>query len=317
MNNRTEYFSKEEVEEALSKCSSIGKAAELLGISRRKISYFMGLYGLRKKDAKPITEKSSHSEIDKEWLIEHWVNTSKSLETLAKEYGVTSSLLEYRTNKYGLTKSHKYKINRERLLSKSDANVAYLAGLVATDGYVNTNADFVSISMCGDSEKRLMEDILRYFESDAPISEYTSKGIKKNSIRISCTGIKEFLNDNFGVTSKDKTITLSTPSNFASEDCAKAYVLGCMDGDGCISHIDKSPTVALLTASEDFVIGLKDIIEKYSGCLVHYYDKKPYFSIAIGGRKNVVKFLDWMYSTSSCLRLGRKYEKYIRVKDIV
>ena len=258
--------------------------------------------------------------VTKEWLIENWINTDKSLNDLSKELGVNSSVLESRTSKFGLRKDFKHSINKEQLFDFKNPNVCYLAGLLATDGYLNTNSDFVSLTLVGDSEKKLLEDILLYFESTDVVRQYkvSNSNNIRSSIRISCRGIKDFMFEKFNIPAKDKTSLLEFPKSFFNEDCKKAFLLGCFDGDGCISHIKSgSPTVVLLTKSEKFIDGLYDSIL----CIPQISCKKgfdrgyPYISVS--KKQNVKNFLDWLYSSTSVLKLERKYEKYLQVKDIV
>lgn len=265
-----------------------------------------------------VVRKRVRPDIDKQWMLDNWVNTNKSLTDLANEQDVSLSVLENRASVFNLTKQFKYKLNAHKLMDVTNPDACYLAGLIATDGYVNTNANFVSLTMVGESEKMLLESILKCFESDDTVKAYGRDTIKY-SIRIPCAGYKEFLLREFGIPAKDKTSCVGVPKSFVSEDCAKAYVLGCFDGDGCITHISnrKKPDARLLTKSQDFVWGVHDIITKFTDVKVNKYTVRGYPEIEIGGRQNLVKFLDWIYSSTSVLKLERKYEKYLMVKDIV
>lgn len=264
-------------------------------------------------------ENTNHPEIDKEFLITNWLNTSKSLKDLSRELGVNDSLLESRAHRYGITKERKYSINTKKLFDFNNPNVWYLAGLIATDGYTNTNADFIAITLVGDSEKELLSDICKYFEMSSPVAEYSMNGKKKYSIRISAKGVKEFFCTNFGIPSKAKTRTVQVPKNCTDTDCLKAYILGCLDGDGCISHLSGgSPSVVLTTASEGFIRGVIGLIEENFGIRVSYSMQcGKYPTMGVYGKKKVLEFLNLVYSTSACLCLGRKREKYLLVRDIV
>lgn len=261
----------------------------------------------------------THPEINKDFLISNWVNTPRSLREIALEMNVSESLLERRARTYGVTKHRKYSINEERLFDVHDPNVWYLAGLIATDGYTNTNADFIAITMVGDSEKKLLHDICSYFEISAPVAEYHTSNLVKYSLRISAKGIKAFFSENFGITEQNKTFTVDVPSVIISKDCLKAYILGCFDGDGCISHIKEGhPSVRVTTASEKFIRGLMQLIQSYFNVDVYYsIANHKYPTMGVYGKKNVLNLLNEVYSNSGCLKLDRKYEKYQLVKDIV
>ena len=92
--------------------------------------------------------------------------------------------------------------------------------------------------------------------------------------------------------------------------------MGCFDGDGCITHLNRNnPSAGLLTASKDFVLGLSNLLESSLGINTNF-SEAHYFSISIKVSDGLEKFLDWMYSYNG-FRLDRKYKKYIKVKDIV
>lgn len=318
MNYKKELPPKETLERLANQCRTIREMSDIVGITPKLCSKALNAYGIEFSSAYRYDKPNiSHPEIDKDWLVKNWVNTDKSIKAISLEIGVPDSLLEYRISKFGLKKGHKYKINAIKLLNAYDPNVAYVAGLLATDGYVNTNADFVSIRLCGESERNLLQDILNYFESDAPVAYYDSSN-KSYSIRLSCDGVKKFFLDEFNVLASDKTFSVKVPNAFKNEDCAKSYVLGCMDGDGCISHLKHGVDMRILTASEDFAFGLKSIIEQYAKVKVNLQSVKNKFRVvSVGGKQNLIKFLDWVYSTNAVLRLDRKYRRYLEVKDIV
>ena len=96
--------------------------------------------------------------------------------------------------------------------------------------------------------------------------------------------------------------------------CLRAYILGCLDGDGYITHLNKIPDVGILSASKDFMCGLSNTIVEKLNIKTNYHEDK-YFSIRIFG-KEAVKFLDWVYEYDG-FKLNRKYEKYLLAKDIV
>lgn len=252
-------------------------------------------------------------DIDKEWLILNWVNSSKSMKQLAKENNISESILDNRRAKFKLKKRYKYKFNSKKLFNTSDTHVYYLAGLIATYGYLPKNCDALELSLTGLSEKHLLQDIRNYFESDTEINLY------RNSyrLRIAGSGIKDFFYRYFKIPSVNKTKNIETP-HIIEEDKAKAYIRGCLDGDGYISK--KHYCFTLCTESEEFISGLKSIIKYFTNIDVSYYfeqrkDKK-YPCISCNGDK-AKKILDWVYSLENCFKLERKYDNYLKVKDIV
>lgn len=312
-------ISKEKLEYTISHFNTKADASAYLGISvptyRKLLKENSLIFSATQEVVNGKTvRRIIRPDIDKQWFVDNWINTDKSLSDLSKENDVPLSVLEYRASSLGLCKQFKYKLDADRLMDISCVEACYLAGLIATDGYVNTNANFVSLTMVGESEKELLGDILRFFGSSDTVREY--KGPKPiYNIRIPCKGYKEFLLKEFGIPAEGKTKHVSIPSSFANENCAKAYVLGCFDGDGWTTHTKGgSPSMGLLTQSEEFVYGVADIIEKYTGVHVCRGCGRGYPEIRIGKISSVTKVLKWMYSSKSSLRLGRKY---LKVKDIV
>lgn len=180
-------------------------------------------------------------------------------------------------------KKFKYHVNTSKLFDIKDPNIWYLAGLIATDGYLADFPDSFEITLVGESEKKLLKDIRDYLESTAPVNEYNNS----YRLKISANGIREFLNKNFNIPFKNKTFEVGTPINLINEDCSKAYILGCLDGDGCI----RNDEVSICNGSLKFIEGLKYIINKYLDLKFNVRMEKrkitnnSYPTIAISGKK--------------------------------
>lgn len=251
-------------------------------------------------------------DIDKQWLIDNWVNTSYSIAYLEKREG-TNGIIEARRAYYKVTKKFKYQVNLNKLFNAQDPNIWYIAGLIATDGYLAEHPDSFEIDLTGESEKKLLENIKIYLESTSSINKYGNS----YRLKICADGIRDFLYQNFNIPFHNKTFEVGVPKIIPNEDCAKAYVLGCLDGDGCISKND----VSICNGSIKFIEGFKDILNTYLNLDVHvnleYREntntKYPIIYIC-GKKKNIL--LDWVYSTNCCLKLERKYIKY-KGNDIV
>lgn len=313
---------KETLQQTLNNVSSKKEAAKQLGICVDTLSKLISNYELVFNSTvwskgKKLPAKV-HPEIDETWLITHWVNSEFSLRTLAKQYNIPDSLLESRVNKYKLTKNTKYKLNLNLLYDLTDPNIYYFAGLIATDGYLPEHLpDTLFLQLSGDSEYELLQNISKYYNSTCPIRTY---GGTRHLLRWNQPGLHKFFVDNFNLTLKDKTFNVQVPNCFYNEDCIKAYVLGCLDGDGWIS--DKTYRVKLTTASEGFVKGLHDLIESATGIKIQYrleYRKRQnkYYPTLEAVGKSAKDLLNWVYSGSNSFRLERKYNSFVKVNDIV
>ena len=265
---------------------------------------------------KPLT---SYEYIDHQWLVDNYLNTTKSIAELSMEYGVSESLIESRVRRYGLSKKYKYYVDTNTLLNNTLPNTNYIAGLVATDGYVDSKHNSILIRLVGESEKELLESIKNYLCSNTPIVN-----IKDNvyELRISADGLREFMWENFNIPGKNKTFDVYVPNSFFDEDCAKSYVRGCIDGDGYIAcPSSKRFKMSMLSASKKFIEGIVNILYTYTGEKLSVLTSSPrgtstYYYISVGG-KRALRILRWVYSGTCDLMLRRKYDNFMKVNDIV
>ena len=303
-------ISKENLNNLINKYTCKKQLCEDLNISIPTLNKYLKKYDLIFN----FDRKRKYPEIDKDWFILNWINTDKSLYQLAEEYNISYGLLDNRARSYGLSKKYKFQFNKIKFFDLADPHIYYLAGLIATDGYLESNHDAFSITLTGESEFKLLFDILIYYESSSSINTYNNKN---HQIRFAADGLKEFLYKNFCISDVNKTFTVKTPIKFYNEDCAKAYVLGCFDGDGCISKNGRNFT--LTCGSSDLVTGLHDIIQFYTDinlCVYLEKRKNKVFPTLSGSRNKGKHVLDWIYSLNNCFKLERKYNRY-KVDDIV
>lgn len=258
--------------------------------------------------------------VNKEWLQTNWLNTDKSLHTLSLEHNIPQSLLESRASLYKLKKTFKYRYNVSKLTDTTDYHLYYLAGLLATDGWMDKQHDQVNIGLTGDDEKELLTEINNYYENTKPVKTYDNL----HYLSFYGRGVKKIFIEYFNIPNNkesNKTFEVGVPEKFYNEDCVKAYVRGCLDGDGCIGLGAKSFTIC--NGSVDFIQGMKNIFNSYVGISCNVYYQKGtslpgtfYPCIEIQGT-NCKKLLDWIYSLQDCFYLRRKYLRYCGVSDIV
>lgn len=292
---------------------------QILGINVTTLNRVLREYNLTMKrvNYKKIKPEGFkfRPDIDRDWLIENWVNTSSSLNELSLKENIPLSTLEYRVSKWQLKKPYKYQLQLNRLFNLEDPHLYYLAGLFATDGYFPFNVDAVEIDLTGDSEKKLLEDLRDYYIPDFPIPSYQRPGCSEHyKLRLSGPNVKNFFEGLLNTPTKNKTFYIKGINAFPSEDCAKAYIRGCFDGDGYISS--SKFRVDICTASEIFVVGIRDTLNKYLGLHlnIHWERRKSgaYPSLSAAG-STARKLLTWVYSLEDCFKLERKYNKFIRM----
>lgn len=245
--------------------------------------------------------------LEKELFVNH-----KTVKLIAEEYGYTEKTVYGLMSRFNIKRPFKYYININKLYNPMDPVTNYLAGLIATDGYLHPKHDRIDIHLIGLSEKHLLESIINYYESNIPVGSYKYKFNPEGRYGIGLTakGIREFFTDNFNIPIREKTSCVSTPSNFYSEDCARAYIRGCFDGDGYISP--NIPRLCILTQSENFISGLRDIIGKYTSIKPSIAYVRGYPALYYQ-HSSVKEVCDWMYTKSEIIRLERKYLKYLEL----
>lgn len=318
------YKDKEYLKEQLELGKSYSQIAKENNTTNVTIQYWVKKFGL---SSKYYEKKKAFPFVDKKWLEENWLNTDKSLQTLANELGCSVSLLEWRAASYGLKKPYKYKIDMTKLKDISDPVLNYLAGLVATDGWLWKDKHYVEIDLVGDDELQLLKNLNSYYGNTRPVKTFKNKAAKNgcsHRLTFSAEGIKEVFINHFNLTDDgNKTFNLKTPKSFSTEDCARMYLRGVIDGDGSIyvgPDIVRC-SVNIVTASFDFIQGLCDIVERYIGIKVkpqiHRDNSKnaEYPSFYLGG-SNCFKFLHFIYRGYPDFRLERKYKKYEEIKSL-
>ena len=298
---------KEEIELLINKDFKKTKIANKLNISRYTLCKYLNYYKL-------TVPNKIRPDIDKQWLIDNWVNTPYSTRELAERENIPQRIIEDRCCRYGLKKKFKYHVNTAILFNLQDPQIWYLAGLIATDGYLADCPDSFEVTLTGEDEYVLLSNIKNYLESDAPIGNFNGA----SRLKICADGIRNFLLNNFSIPKENKTYNVSIPKKFPNEDCAKAYILGCLDGDG---HIGKKK-FSLVNSAENFIKGFKDIIYTYTGikiCFRYELRKKTknyYPCVDVTGKK-AIQILDWVYSTTCNFYLNRKYKKYLELKMMI
>lgn len=184
------FISKDIIESEISKNLTLKQSAQNLNTSVDTFKSLCKYHNINwvRKSLKNISRPKIRPDIDKEWLVNNWVNTNKSMHQLAIEENVTEALIDNRRAKYNLVKRFKYIVNKDKLFDLTDPNVYYIAGLIATDGYIPKSSDCFEIALTGESEYELLKDIKEYFESTSDIALYGNS----YRLRIVAEGIVKF-----------------------------------------------------------------------------------------------------------------------------
>ena len=262
----------------------------------------------------------THLNITKELLEDEWITNRLSQSKIAEKYNVPLSTIESRIKAYGLTRavtgSH-YTMNISKI-SLENPIFCYYLGLVVTDGYVNSEKNYISLRLCNDGSKEVLQNILNYFEYTGTIKEYkTSTGKIANDLTIFSKELILFFKS-LGINGAK---TYYCPYINLIDDCKFMFWRGVLDGDGNIKvTINKNSsrlTFRLVMACESFIIDMiNDInhtlnldveISKHKGKGVEY----PKIEMK---KEATNYFLDSVYKNVEYadFRLPDKYDRYIK-----
>lgn len=288
------------------------------GLSYREIAtrYDVRIENVRKRaQYYGLSKDREPSGITRELFIRE-LSIGKSLREIADNYNIKYKTLCANASRWGILQENrfKYTINTEKLLNPLDPVTNYLAGLIATDGYLHPKHERIDINLVGSSERDLLTDLMRYYGSDIPVKKlkyaFNTKG--RYGIGITARGVREFFSDNFNIPIRNKTYDLGFPS-FSNESLAKMFLRGCFDGDGSINS--NSGRLMILTASETFISGLRDLIVRYLGIPIAVNHSREYPALYYNVN-NALKILEWLYDCKPDIRLKRKYQIYLQLRQV-
>lgn len=134
---------------------------------------------------------------------------------------------------------------------------AYIAGWLASDGWIRPESNGKPINQVGISVARKDRHILEYIRSateySGVIRDYETDGYPQSEMRIS--GVPQWLDDlekHWNLV-PNKTKILQPPNlAFMSKEQMLAYMVGLIEGDGCICINNNTLCVSFVTASKEF-----------------------------------------------------------------
>lgn len=214
------------------------------------------------------------------------------------------------------TNASRYKIN-ENFFDEQNSDVAYILGLIASDGCVASNENCIYIEL-QDSDAELLEEINKKLGNEREVKHYVTKRNYKNcKLYFYSKKIKDKLREYNIIPNK----TYSSDFNFPFILKKKYwidYIRGYFDGDGCIKKTGVSLTFQLDSVK-------KELLETVQRFFKSQYDISTTitYSQKSSGLKvwrlycystSAQKIFELMYANPSCLRLKRKYEKFLQYK---
>jgi len=253
---------------------------------------------------------------------------------IAKQFNVSHayiiSVLEknniLRRQKQG---NKKYSVNEHYFDVIDTEEKAYFLGFLYADGCNYTPNNHIHIPL-QESDKEILEKFIKLIEYTGPLLFInTNKKFpnKKNLYRLNiCNKILSNRLTELGCIHQ-KSLKLKFP-NDKQVPCnlIKHFIRGYFDGDGSFTLYKNKKTgyykwCACITSSKKFCESLKLVIKEKVG--INTYIKKDRKclniltgSLAISGKNQTEKFLDWIYKESK-IKLERKWLKYLEHKSFL
>nr|DAX47320.1 MAG TPA: HOMING ENDONUCLEASE I-DMOI [Caudoviricetes sp.] len=198
--------------------------------------------------------------IDREYLYENYIVKNKSQRQIAEELNIGEGTVDYWTRKYGFTfkKSDRDRLFNLKNIDLTDPIFCYYAGLVATDGYLDTKNHRIALRVCNDGSYDVLCRLRDYFEYGRDVFSYSRKSGKiAHELNIPNDKIFKEL-EYMGICGIKDYRTFSLDWYYASSsDCKRMFLRGVSDGDGNIRKT--SGIFRMAMKSESFILNLLNV----------------------------------------------------------
>ena len=202
-----------------------------------------------------------------------------------------------------------YKIN-ENFFHHWSKEMAYVLGLILTDGNIGTDDNRISITM---KEGYLLENIKKILKSEHPVKYDKVKNLchygfcrKKMSDRLFELGI-----------TRNKSLNAKFPD--VPDQFLSHFIRGVFDGDGSVFYEPRSKTYPLrvnfISGSKAFMTALESKLHYHAGLskrtIYERLQKRMSYYIRYS-HKDSLKFFGYIYEgAEESMRLERKYQKFL------
>lgn len=255
--------------------------------------------------------------MDKE-LLEQYLNEGKTTREIGYLTGKSRSTVSYWIKKYELTDKMKYAkpiYKDPKMFNKIDTpEKAYIIGYALADGYINDKiVDFA----CCIADKELLQFISKYiganYHEDMTYKP-ESKTFPHAEVHI---GNRDIVTD----FNKHCSSKLEKHCPIISKSLERYLVQGFFDGDGCLTwgrRKDRNRVWQKIsfTSSLKVLEGIQQILLKQCdiSTVIRPKAKENCFVLEFASKKNVLKFLNYIYPDDNFIILKRKYEKAVALR---
>ena len=243
----------------------------------------------------------------------HLLPCSRSTVTrLLQQHGITiRSRGSYMTVERASSMSKRHSCNKEFFSQQTPTSI-YWAGFIAADGNINERDESMKIAIQANDKAHLIQfsKDIQYTGNvrDYPQKDYTGKIIYSSRVELYEKQIVEDLATLYNITPR-KSLTL-LPPNLTDISQILPYIIGLVDGDGCIYSRDNNKylTVNLLGTKMllDWIKESLESIEIFSGSV--NVAKNTTYQLSINQRLSLKK-LSVLVQTLNLPILKRKWSK--------
>lgn len=267
-------------------------------------------------------------------LVEKYNSGEFTCRDLSKQYGITSQAISGLLNRRGIKVNNnqselqrKYTLNEDYFDYIDTEEKAYFLGLLYADGYNNEQRGTIILSLI-DTDKTILDKFNKELLSNKPLQIIKRRCKNPNwadNYRLSIVSQKMSKRlKELGCPQKKSFIIEFPNENIISNKLLRHFVRGYFDGDGSFStYLIKNKYKSYnfcIVSTLNFCEHLTNIIKNMLGinCSLEIRHKNRNNStrqLRIAGRKQIYKFLDWIYSGST-ISINRKYQKYLQEKIV-
>ena len=237
---------------------------------------------------------------DKDYLYKEFIINHRMVKDIAQECGVSIGSIEQYLKRYGIKRGNiKYRLN-EAKLDTTNPIFMYYCGLISTEGYMDKAVNRVSLRCSNLGCDRVFEKIKEYLEWEGSITKYR----KCYDITPTSTKLKEIL-ISVGVSPLGK-IHNEFPKEFYSQDCARMFFRGLLDGDG---NVREKGVFRIIISNKEYLEKFSEYVNKTLGTSTEVKPDRKYWKIEMRQHDSKV-FLDWVYQGFEDFRFQDKYSVY-------
>lgn len=259
----------------------------------------------------------------KEKVVNLYIEQNKSINQISKELGVSWDTVKrdlisegIEINKQANQYNSNNGISNNLFESIKDSDSAYWLGFLYADGSIRKDRNEITLDL-KESDLDTIKDFHNFCKNKNSIREH--KIIKNNKIfksyvsGFSNAQVKKNL-EKLGCVPKKSLILKFPNENQIPNEFIYDFVRGYVDGDGYFEFDkNKKKYRIIICGTEDFLKGLMNRLNLFSGCSISQDLKSNIYLLTIGQKDIVFNILKKMYENSK-YHLNRKYEIYLEAK---